>query len=106
MPPVEFWRGVRPRKAANSRPLAKALGSRTVATIAEAVIGPMPGSSSAAAPYRRLYLRLDLFVDGRDLRVDRVDLSGQRRQGLAHAIGNDDLAVLVVARRLSRRLSP
>jgi len=43
LPPVELWRGVRPRKAANSRPLEKALVSRTVATIAEAVIGPTPG---------------------------------------------------------------
>jgi len=42
-PPVEFWRGVRPRKAANSRPLAKALASWIVALIADAVTGPTPG---------------------------------------------------------------
>src|SRR5271154_1101004 len=82
LPPLEFWRGVRPMKAANSRPLAKALGSRTVATSTEAVIGPMLG----------IVARLDLGVD-------RLDLSGQRRQRLAHAIGNDDLAVVVVAGR-------
>src|SRR6476659_9057804 len=43
LPPVEFWRGVRPRKAANSRPLAKALASWIVAVIADAVTGPTPG---------------------------------------------------------------
>src|SRR5271154_1097949 len=43
LPPVELWRGVRPRKAANSRPSAKALMSGIVATIAEAVTGPTPG---------------------------------------------------------------
>ncbi|MGD1038647.1 MAG: hypothetical protein ABR878_16030 [Roseiarcus sp.] len=53
-----------------------------MATIAEAVIGPMLG---------------DVIVDGLDLLVDRVDLLNQRRQRLAHAVGNDDLAVLVAA---------
>jgi len=43
LPPVELWRGVSPRKAENSRPLAKALMSRIVAVIAEAVTGPTPG---------------------------------------------------------------
>jgi hypothetical protein len=43
LPPVELWRGVRPRKAANSRPLAKALISWIVAVVAEAVTGPTPG---------------------------------------------------------------
>jgi hypothetical protein len=43
LPPVEFWRGVRPRKAANSRPLMKAPASWIVATIADAVTGPTPG---------------------------------------------------------------
>jgi hypothetical protein len=43
LPPVELWRGVKPRKAANSRPLAKALAFWIVATIAEAVTGPTPG---------------------------------------------------------------
>src|SRR5271157_5434104 len=43
LPPVELWRGVRPRKAANSRPLAKARMSWIVAVIAEAVTGPTPG---------------------------------------------------------------
>jgi hypothetical protein len=42
LPPVELWRGVRPRKAAKSRPDAKALMSWIVATIAEAVTGPTP----------------------------------------------------------------
>jgi hypothetical protein len=39
--------------------------------------------------------RLDLIVDDRHLRVDGVDLAQERRQGLAHAIGNDNLAVLI-----------
>ena len=40
---VEFFRGTRPSEAANSRPLRKPLGSVTVAAIAVAMIGPMPG---------------------------------------------------------------
>src|SRR5215475_15020927 len=44
LPPVEFCRGTRPSQAANSRPLRKALGSTTVAAIAVAMIGPMPGT--------------------------------------------------------------
>jgi hypothetical protein len=43
LPPVALWRGVRPRKAENSRPLAKALASWIVAVIAEAVTGPTLG---------------------------------------------------------------
>jgi hypothetical protein len=43
LPPVEFCRGTRPSQAANSRPLRKPLGSVTVAAIAVAMIGPMPG---------------------------------------------------------------
>src|SRR5881394_749765 len=42
LPPVEFCRGTRPSQAANSRPLRKPLGSTTVATMAVAMIGPMP----------------------------------------------------------------
>src|SRR5207342_3709446 len=44
LPPVEFCRGTRPSQAANSRPLRKPLGSVTVAAIAVAMIGPMPGT--------------------------------------------------------------
>src|SRR5262249_23559906 len=43
LPPVEFCRGTRPSHAANSRPLRNAVGSTTVAAIAVAMIGPMPG---------------------------------------------------------------
>src|SRR5438477_4550595 len=43
LPPVEFCRGTRPSHAANSRPLRNAIGSTTVAAIAVAMIGPMPG---------------------------------------------------------------
>ena len=52
LPPVEFWRGVRPRKAANSRPLAKALASWIVAMIETAKrlmtipgVGPVTASA-------------------------------------------------------------
>src|SRR5262245_45948524 len=44
LPPVEFCRGTRPSQAANSRPLRKPLGSTTVAAMAVAMIGPMPGT--------------------------------------------------------------
>jgi hypothetical protein len=43
LPPLERWRGVRPIKAANSRPLAKDATSPTVATTAVAITGPTPG---------------------------------------------------------------
>ena len=42
-PPLDDCRGTRPRKAANSRPDLNMDGSVTLATIAVAVIGPMPG---------------------------------------------------------------
>src|SRR6516164_1997405 len=44
LPPVEVCRGTRPNQAANSRPLRKPLGSTTVAAMAVAMIGPMPGT--------------------------------------------------------------
>src|SRR5437763_8862557 len=44
LPPVEFCRGTRPSQAANSRPLRKPFGSTTVAAMAVAMIGPMPGT--------------------------------------------------------------
>jgi hypothetical protein len=40
---VERWRGVRPRKAANSRPLAKTLNVLDRGHDREAVTGPTPG---------------------------------------------------------------
>src|SRR5437764_6145494 len=43
LPPVECCRGTRPSHAANSRALANPLGSTTIAAIAVAMIGPMPG---------------------------------------------------------------
>ena len=43
LPPLEFCRGTSPSHAANWRPFLKADGLGTVAAIAEAVIGPMPG---------------------------------------------------------------
>src|SRR4029078_10231879 len=43
LPPVESCRGTRPSQAANSRLLRKPLGSATLAAIALAMIGPMPG---------------------------------------------------------------
>jgi hypothetical protein len=42
-PPDEFWRGVSPIQAANSRPDAKTEGSDTVAATADAVMAPKPG---------------------------------------------------------------
>src|ERR1700722_12718165 len=96
LPPVEFWRGVRPRKAANSRPLAKALASWIVATIADAVTGPDAGNGHQ--PLGRL-VRLDrrrkLPVDRSDGLIQRVDLADKRTKCAAHAIGDHDLAILV-----------
>ena len=41
--PVEFCGGTRPSQAANSQPLRKPLGSATMAAMAVAMMGPMPG---------------------------------------------------------------
>ena len=57
LPPVELWRGVKPRKAANSRPLAKSPMSWIVAVIAEAVTGPTPGTGRSP-PETQTGLRL------------------------------------------------
>ena len=43
MPPVEFCLGTSPSQAANSLPLRNVFGSATVAAIAVAMIGPIPG---------------------------------------------------------------
>ena len=43
LPPDEFCRGTRPIQAANCRPDLKSDASVTVAAIALAVIGPIPG---------------------------------------------------------------
>src|SRR5262249_37948998 len=50
LPPVEFCRGTRPSHAANSRPLRNAVGSPTVAAMAVAMIGPIPGIIPARWP--------------------------------------------------------
>src|SRR5712675_2285845 len=74
LPPVEFCRGTRPSHAANSRPLRNSLGSATVAAIAVAMIGPIPGMvASALMPSHQLLLErrnrgLELFnLFGQDL---------------------------------------
>ena len=72
--------------------------SRTVAVIAEAVIGPMPGIViSRLAVSSPLTCSSICWSIACDLRVDRVDLRAQRPQRLANAVGNHNLAVLVGA---------
>ena len=85
-----------PKKAANSRPLENAAKSWIVARSAMAVTGPIPGmvisrlavSSVLADASSVLSDRLDRFVE-------RIDLSDERSQGEAHAVGNHDLTVLI-----------
>src|SRR6185369_11400228 len=60
LPPVEFCRGTRPSQAANSRPLRKPPGSATLAAIALAMIGPMPG---IVAPGGESWRRWDTRCD-------------------------------------------
>ena len=43
LPPLDLLSGVRPSQAAKSRPVLNCFASPTVATMAEAVIGPTPG---------------------------------------------------------------
>ena len=96
MPPVEFWRGVSPRKAENSRPEAKALDvldrgqDRRGGDRADAGNGHQP-------PGRLVGLdrRGELLVDRSDRLVERVDLADERRERVAHALGDHDLAVVV-----------
>ena len=54
LPPDEFWRGVRPSQAANSRPDRNADGSDIVAAKAVAVIGPIPGIHPARERANRM----------------------------------------------------
>jgi len=42
LPPVEYWLGVSPIQAANCRPFLNSRALPTVATMASAVVGPMP----------------------------------------------------------------
>src|ERR1700734_2765406 len=90
LPPVEFWRGVRPRKAANSRPLAKALASWIVAVIADAVTGSTPGMV-----INRLAVSSALTDAASSLSIAPMASSDKRTKRAAHAIGDDDLAILV-----------
>src|SRR5258708_38591973 len=93
LPPVEFWRGVRPRKAANSRPLAKALASWIVAMIADAVTGPTPGMV-----INRLAVSSALTDAASSLSIAPMAsssasiLADKRTKRAAHAIGDDDFA--------------
>src|SRR6185436_1944311 len=84
LPPVEFCRGTRPSHAANSRPLRKPLGSATIAAIAVAIMGPMPGivakrwlTGIALMPGHQL------FLEDRNRRFDLLDLRGEHLQHLA-----------------------
>src|SRR6185503_7068138 len=75
LPPVEFCRGTRPSQAANSRPLRKPLGSTSVAAMAVAMIGPMPGT--ALADGIALVPRHELLLDRRNRRLQLLNLCGQ-----------------------------
>src|ERR1700687_6103617 len=96
LPPVEFGRGVRPRKAANSRPLAKAPASWTVATIADAVTGPTPGMVINRLAVASALTDAAISLSSAPIAfVERVDLADERTKRHADAIGDDDLAILV-----------
>ena len=47
LPPLECWRSTTPSHAANWRPLSKFFASPTLATMAVAVSGPIPGTFSS-----------------------------------------------------------
>src|SRR5579862_8953522 len=79
LPPVELWRGVKPRKAANSRPLAMSPMSwirghdRRGGDRADAGNGHQPLGGLVG-----LDRHCDLVVDRSDRRVERVDLRDER----------------------------
>jgi hypothetical protein len=95
LPPVEFWRGVRSRKAANSRPLANSPASWIVATLP---CGDRADARYGHQPLGRL-VRLDrhrkVAFDRSDRLVERVYLTDKQTKRAAHAIGDHDLAILV-----------
>ena len=67
LPPVEFCRGVKPRKAEKSRPDLKTAALGRLATIAEAVRAPTPGIESSNR-------QLSFFgAIGCDLSAERAD---------------------------------
>ena len=95
MPPVELWRGVRPRKAQLS-PATEDAGvldgghDRRGGDRADAGNGHQPLGRLV-----RLDRRRKLPVDRSDRLIQRVDLADKRTKCAAHAIGDDDLAILV-----------
>ena len=70
-PPVEYWLGVKPIQAANWRPFLNSRALPTVATMASAVVGPMPrifirrcaGSQSLADPFIERAQLLEQIAD-------------------------------------------
>jgi hypothetical protein len=86
LPAVELRRGVKPRKAANSRPLAKSPMSWIVAAIADG--GDRADARNGHQPLGGLVgldRHCDLVFDRSDRLVERVDLRDQRPERDAHA---------------------
>src|SRR4051794_10153953 len=86
LPPVEFCRGTKPSQAANCRAVLNRLISTTVATISDAVIGPIPGDRrQTAGGLIGAGMRNDLGFEGLDPFTQIVAVimqSGDRLFGL------------------------
>ena len=88
MPPEEFWRGTRPRKAANSRPERNRPGSVIEAASAVAVITPTP--RDRRQPLAVLVLSMPdqkATLQSVDLEIQSAKLIGQHQQSCARDLG-------------------
>src|SRR5271167_1363843 len=110
LPPVELWRGVKPRKAANSRPLAKSPMSWIVAIIAEAVTGPTPGMVinrlAVSLALTAIAISLSIAVGNHSLAVFVKAVDGQPLQiiGMLRALRRVDADLgQMPAQRVERR---
>src|SRR5438045_2258065 len=93
LPPVEFCRGTRPSQAANSRPLRNPLGSATLAAIAVAMIGPMPGIVARRWLTGLLLCQaMSCFSKIRNCGFQLLDLCGEHPQYLASQIRHAPVA--------------
>src|SRR5208283_177959 len=101
LPPVEFWRGVRPRKAANSRPLAKTPASWIVIGIA-GVYDAGGEPVGEAKPLLHLAQRQNAAIRRKQtaIKFDHDRLPARRRQTRQwqHGIVHDGWGLTEIAR--------
>src|SRR5208282_1178794 len=82
--PVDICFGTRPSQAAKSRPLVKAAPSPMAATMALAMIGPMPGTVINCRQFRYRAQYFDLFRDVLNALIETSPIAAEVLDDPAH----------------------